>query len=45
MVNQLFSDHLLLKFEYIFVAAITFPRFFCADTFTISLLLTVHAFR
>ena len=39
-------DHLLAKFEHIFVAAITFPPpFFCADTFDTSLLLIVCASR
>ena len=34
-----------LKFEHIFVAVITFPPFFCADTFDTSLLLIVCALR
>ena len=38
-------DHLLPKFEHIFVAVITFPLFFCTDTFYTSLLLIVFAFR
>ena len=38
-------DHLLPKFEHIFVAVITFPPFFCADIFDTSLLLIVCAFR
>ena len=37
--------HLLPKFEHIFVAVITFPPFFCADTFDTSLLLIVGALR
>ena len=37
--------HLLPKFEHIFVAVITFPPFFCADSFTLSLLLIVCALR
>ena len=37
--------HLLPKFEHIFVAVITFPPFFCADTFIASLLLIVCALR
>ena len=38
-------DHLLPKFEHIFVAAITFPPFFCAATFDTSMLLIVCALR
>ena len=37
--------HLLPKFEHIFVAVITFPPFFCANTFITSLLLIVCALR
>ena len=33
------------KFEHIFVAVITFPPFFCANTFDTSLLLIVCALR
>ena len=38
-------SHLPPKFEHIFVALITFPPFFCADTFITSLLLIVCALR
>ena len=38
-------SHLPPKFEHIFVAVITFPPFFCADTFITSLLLIVCALR
>ena len=38
-------SHLPPKFEHIFVAVITFPPFFCADTFDTSLLLIVCALR
>ena len=38
-------DHLLPKFEHIFVAAITSPPFFCANTFDTCLLLIVCALR
>ena len=37
--------HLPPKFEDIFVAVITFPPFFCADTLNTSLLLIVCALR
>ena len=33
------------KFEHIFVALITFPPFFCANTFDTSLLLIVCALK
>ena len=33
------------KFEHIFIAVITFPPFFCADTFDINLLSIVCALR
>ena len=38
-------EHIPPKFEHIFVAVITFPPFFCADTFITSLLLIVSALR
>ena len=43
MALQMELSHLPQKFEHIFVAVITFPPFFCADTFDTSLLLIVCA--
>ena len=38
-------SHIPPKFEYLFVAVITFSLFFCADTFNTSLLLIVCSLR